>query len=112
MNLAGSQSEIEIVNDPYKAIEGCNAIYTDVWVSMGQESQRKEKLEAFKGFSLDMDLIKGADNEAIILHCLPAHRGEEISDELMESKNSRIFDQAENRLHTQQALLVALLGGL
>jgi len=112
INLSGSKSKIEIVNDPYIAVKNCNAIYTDVWVSMGQESQRKQKLEAFKGFSLDMDLIKGADNEAIILHCLPAHRGEEISDELMESKNSRIFDQAENRLHTQQALLAALLGGL
>jgi len=79
---------------------------------MGQEEKKSERIDAFKGFSLDMDLMKKAESSAIVLHCLPAHRGEEISDEVMESKFSRIFEQAENRLHTQQSLLAALLGGL
>ncbi len=111
-SLSGFKSNIDISNNPLEAVKDSHAIYTDVWVSMGQEEQKQERLKLFKGFSLDSDLIKLADDKAIVLHCLPAHRGEEISDELMESKFSRIFDQAENRLHTQQALLAALLGGL
>ena len=79
---------------------------------MGQEEEQLERAKVFKDFTLDMDLIKLAAADAIVLHCLPAHRGEEISDHVMESNFSRIFDQAENRLHTQQALMAALLGGL
>ncbi len=110
--LASPNSIIEISNDPFEIVKGANAIYTDVWASMGQEKEQQERQMAFEGFTLDKKLFAEADAEAIVLHCLPAHRGEEISDEVMESKSSRIFDQAENRLHVQQALLAALLGGL
>ena len=79
---------------------------------MGQEEEQLERAKVFKDFTLDMDLIKLAAADAIVLHCLPAHRGEEISASLIDSAASRIFDQAENRLHVQQALLASLLGGL
>ncbi|KGG12028.1 MULTISPECIES: ornithine carbamoyltransferase [Prochlorococcus] len=105
-------STIQISNDPESTIKGANAIYTDVWASMGQEEEQCQREIAFKGFTVDNNLFSQADPEAIILHCLPAHRGEEITDELMESTASKIFEQAENRLHIQQALLASLLGGL
>ena len=110
--LASSNSSIEIFSDPYEAVLDSNVIYTDVWASMGQEKEQLQRVEAFRGFTLNNDLLKKADSKAIVLHCLPAHRGEEITDQVFESKCSRIFEQAENRLHTQQALLAALLGGL
>ena len=110
--LATLGSSIQILNDPYEAVQGSNAIYTDVWASMGQEQEQQHRRVAFSKFSVDETLLSEADSEAIVLHCLPAHRGEEISDELIEGFSSRIFDQAENRLHVQQALLAALLGGL
>ena len=87
-------------------------MYTDVWASMGQEQEQAERERAFAGFCVDRALMDQAAPDAIVLHCLPAHRGEEISAEVMESSASRIFDQAENRLHAQQALLAALMGGL
>ena len=87
-------------------------LYTDVWASMGQEQEQAERERAFQGFCLNEELLAEADSRAIVLHCLPAHRGEEISAGVMEGPASRIFDQAENRLHAQQALLAALLGGL
>ena len=111
-SLAVRGASIEISNDPYESVRGANAIYTDVWASMGQEEEKLNREMAFKNFTVDSALMSEADNEAIVLHCLPAHRGEEISDEVLESSKSRIFDQAENRLHAQQALLAALLGGL
>ena len=110
--LAISGARIEVINDPAESVKGANAVYTDVWASMGQEEEQGIRKKAFVDFCLDMELLSKADPGAIILHCLPAHRGEEISSEVMESDASRIFDQAENRLHVQQALLVALLGGL
>ncbi len=109
-NISGSS--IDINNDPYESVKGVNAIYTDVWSSMGQEEEAGERKSAFEGFTIDNELLSRADKEAIILHCLPAHRGEEISDNVFEGESSRIFDQAENRLHVQQALLAALLGGV
>ncbi len=107
-----SSGSVQIFNNPSEAVQGCKVIYTDVWASMGQEKEQVERQSAFDGFCLNMDLIEKADSESIVLHCLPAHRGEEITEEIFESKFSRIFDQAENRLHTQQALLAVLLGGL
>ncbi|ERH02771.1 MAG: ornithine carbamoyltransferase [Halonotius sp. J07HN6] len=83
-------------------------IYTDVWVSMGEEDEREEKLAAFEGFQLNDDLL--ADTDATVMHCLPAHRGEEITDSVIESDRSIVWEQAENRLHAQQALLIELLG--
>tara|TARA_Y100001968_G_scaffold314548_1_gene340070 strand:+ start:5892 stop:6845 length:954 start_codon:yes stop_codon:yes gene_type:complete len=111
-SLACFGSKIEISNNPSEVVKGVNAIYTDVWASMGQEEEQIERKNAFRGFCLNEELLLGADEETIILHCLPAHRGEEITNEVIESKNSRVFEQAENRLHVQQALLSSLLGGL
>ncbi len=100
---------LKISNDPYAAVNGSNVLYTDVWSSMGEEDQKKEKDTDFDGFTIDSDLVTKADKDAIILHCLPAYRNKEITDAVMESENSRIFQQAENRMHAQQALLSCLL---
>ena len=87
-------------------------LYTDVWASMGQEEELLKRKEIFEKYKVDQRLIGFADEDVIILHCLPAHRGEDITEEALESKNSYVFDQAENRLHVQQALLSVQLGGL
>ncbi len=100
---------LKISNDPITAVQGANVLYTDVWSSMGEENQKEEKDKDFIGFSIDNNLVKNADKNAIILHCLPAYRDKEITDEVIESKRSKIFEQAENRLHAQQALLSCLL---
>ena len=100
---------LKISNDPYTAVKGSNVLYTDVWSSMGEENQKEKKDTDFNGFTIDSDLVKNADKDAIILHCLPAYRSKEITDEVFESQKSRIFDQAENRLHAQQALLSCIL---
>ena len=104
-----NENLLKITNDPNMAVSGANVLYTDVWSSMGEENQKLEKDKDFNGFVIDSDLVDKADNDAIILHCLPAYRSKEITDEVIESKKSRIFDQAENRLHVQQALLASLL---
>ena len=111
-NLAQHGAKIDVLTDPVKAVAGAEAVYTDVWASMGQEQEQAEREQAFAGFSVDQALMDQAAPGAIVLHCLPAHRGEEISAEVMEGPASRIFDQAENRLHVQQALLAAVMGGL
>tara|TARA_B100000287_G_scaffold412495_1_gene443034 strand:+ start:591 stop:1517 length:927 start_codon:yes stop_codon:yes gene_type:complete len=100
---------LKVTNDPVKAAIGANILYTDVWSSMGEESQKEEKDKVFEGFSINNNLVRKADKDAIVLHCLPAYRGKEISDEVFECKQSRIFEQAENRMHAQQALLYSLL---
>ena len=100
---------LKITNDPITAVKGANVLYTDVWSSMGEENQKEEKDKDFLGFTIDQNLVRHADKDAIILHCLPAYRAKEITDEVMESKRSRIFEQAENRMHAQQALLSCLL---
>ena len=100
---------LKITNDPISAVKGANVLYTDVWSSMGEENQKEEKDKDFLGFTMDHNLVRNADKDAIILHCLPAYRGKEITDEVIESKKSRIFEQAENRMHAQQALLSCLL---
>ena len=99
---------LKITNDPHSAVKGANVLYTDVWSSMGEENKKEDKDKSFNGFTIDSDLVKQARKDAIVLHCLPAYRNKEITDEVIESKNSRIFDQAENRMHVQQALLAAL----
>jgi len=100
---------LKITNDPIAAAKGANVLYTDVWSSMGEENQKEEKDKDFLGFSIDNNLVKHADKDAIILHCLPAYRAKEITDEVIESKKSRIFEQAENRMHAQQALLSCII---
>ena len=100
---------LKITNDPNTAVLGANVLYTDVWASMGEENQREVKDKDFNGFTIDSNLVAKADSDAIILHCLPAYRSKEITDEVIDSKNSKIFEQAENRMHVQQALLSCLL---
>jgi ornithine carbamoyltransferase len=100
---------LKITNDPISAVQGANVLYTDVWSSMGEENQKEEKDKDFFGFTIDQNLVRNADKEAIVLHCLPAYRAKEITDEVIDSKRSRIFEQAENRMHAQQALLSCLL---
>ncbi len=108
-NLAKkSGAVIEGFHDPVKAVKDADVLYTDVWVSMGQEKMRKQKLAAFKGMQINEALMRHAKKKAYVMHCLPAHRGEEITDKVFESKNSIVFDQAENRLHIQKAILLKL----
>jgi len=109
--LAGDRCSITVVHEPAAAVRGAHALYTDVWASMGQEEEKAARESAFAGWCLNEELLGQADGRAIVLHCLPAYRGLEISAGAMEGSRSRIFDQAENRLHAQQALLAALLGG-
>ena len=109
IEISKNSNLIKISNDPYRAVSGANVLYTDVWSSMGEENQKKEKDKDFNGFTIDSELVTKADKDAIILHCLPAYRNKEITDSAMESENSRIFQQAENRLHVQQGLLACLL---
>ena len=100
---------IEGFFDPAKAVKDADAIYTDVWVSMGEENLRKKKLKDFQGMQINKELLAKAKKEAIVMHCLPAHRGEEITNDVMESKRAVVFDEAENRLHIQKAILLHLL---
>ena len=109
--LAAGRSTVEVLHEPVAAVRGAHALYTDVWASMGQEQEKAEREQAFAGWCLNEELVAEADPRAIVLHCLPAYRGLEISAGAMEGSASRIFDQAENRLHAQQSLLAALLGG-
>jgi len=109
--LAPAGTTVEVLHEPLATVRGAHALYTDVWASMGQEQEQSERQQAFAGWCLDEELLAEADSRAIVLHCLPAHRGEEISAGVIEGASSRVFEQAENRLHVQQALLAALLGG-
>lgn len=102
-------SKVILSSDPEKAVSGADVVYTDVWTSMGQEKERNKRLKAFKGFQINEKLCSKADKDHIIMHCLPAHRGEEISDESLEGPHSVVFDQAENRLHVEKAVLMLLL---
>lgn len=104
-----SRAKIEIASDPKLAADGADVIYTDVWVSMGQEVNSKEKKKKFEGFQVNKDLVKLAKKDCLVMHCLPAHRGEEISEDVLDGENSVVFEQAENRLHVQKAILVKLL---
>jgi ornithine carbamoyltransferase len=100
---------VEIMTDPVEAVAGAHAVYTDVWTSMGQEQQRQQRLTDFADYQVNAALFGNARVDACFMHCLPAHRGEEVSDEVIESPRSVVFDQAENRLHVQKALLLMLL---
>lgn len=104
-----SGSSVQFYNDPRAAVKDADAVYTDVWVSMGQEKEEKKRMSAFKGFQLNDGLLKIAKKGCIIMHCLPAHRGVEITDSVIDSPGSVVYDQAENRLHVQKAILIRLL---
>lgn len=110
--LAGDRSNILITHDPKEACEGTHAIYTDVWASMGQEDLADSRIPIFQPYQVNSELMAVAEKEAIALHCLPAHRGEEITEEVMEGTQSKIWDQAENRMHAQKALMALLLGAV
>ena len=103
--------KVSVVADPEEAVRDADVLYTDIWVSMGDEHERAERLRALKGYTIDARLLKRAPPDALVMHCLPAHRGEEIADEVMEGSQSIVWDQAENRLHAQKALLVRLVAG-
>ncbi len=103
-------STITITNDPKKAVKDSDVVYTDVWVSMGHEAEENERMKAFKGFQVNSKLLKLA-NDPLVMHCLPAKRGVEITDDVIDGRRSIVFEQAENRLHIQKALLCILLGG-
>jgi ornithine carbamoyltransferase len=106
---ASKYAEITVTADPAEAVEGAHAVYTDVWASMGQEHEAAERARIFAPYQVNEELFRRARAEAIFLHCLPAKRGLEVTDEVMESPRSAIFDEAENRLHAQKALLMMLL---
>lgn len=108
--IAGDRSEVIVTPDYQAAVKGAQIVYTDVWASMGQEGEADERIPVFMPYQVNEDLMTLADKEAIVLHCLPAHRGEEISAGVMEGPQSRIWDQAENRMHAQKALLAGLFG--
>jgi ornithine carbamoyltransferase len=108
--LARASGRVTVVHDPKRAVTGCDVVNTDVWTSMGQEAETDERTDAFAGWTVNEEMLREAKPEAIVLHCLPAHRGEEIDTVILEGPRSRVWDQAENRLHVQKALLAWLLG--
>ena len=109
---AKAPGRITLTSDPREAVQDADVINTDVWASMGQESEQKEREAAFAGYCLDAVLLARAKPDCIVLHCLPAHRGEEISDSVIEGRNSVVWDEAENRLHVQKAIMARLIGGV
>ncbi|MBD2542616.1 ornithine carbamoyltransferase [Planktothricoides raciborskii] len=108
--FAGDRSEVVVTTDAIAAAKGTHVLYTDVWASMGQEAEADSRIPVFQPYQINSELLKYADPEAIVLHCLPAHRGEEITDAVIEGDQSRVWDQAENRMHAQKALLASVLG--
>jgi ornithine carbamoyltransferase len=110
LERARGAANIIVTADPAEAIEGADVVNTDVWTSMGQEEEMQAREQAFAGYHVDTKLMSRASQHAIFLHCLPAHRGEEVADEVIEGPQSRVFDEAENRLHAQKAIMVRLMG--
>ncbi len=106
---AQTGSELRLTNDPAKAAAHADIVYTDVWASMGQESEHAKRVNAFRGYQVNEKLMQTAEPQALVMHCLPAHRGEEIAAEVIDGPQSIVFDQAENRLHTQKAILELLM---
>ena len=111
-NGAKSGARVVVTTDPAEAARNADVIYTDVWTSMGQEAETAKRMKDFAGFVVDGPLMKLAQPKALFLHCLPAHRGEEVTADVIDGPNSVVFDEAENRLHAQKAVLAALMGGV
>ena len=109
--MKSSGAKLTFTNDPKEAAKGADALYTDVWVSMGQETETAQREKAFKEFCIDEELLKVAKLDCVVMHCLPARRGEEITDSVMDGPQSIVFEQAENKLHAQKAILKMVLGG-
>lgn len=108
---ADTKKNIVFTNDPKEAVNGADVVYTDVWASMGEEDQLEGRLKTFEGFQVNEELLKGAKNDCLVLHCLPAHRGEEISESVLEAENAAFWDQAENKRHMHKAILEQLILG-
>jgi ornithine carbamoyltransferase len=111
LNRNAGKTRITLTNDPKEAARGAHVINTDVWASMGQEEEQEKRVRAFQGYMVDARLMTSAAPGAIFLHCLPAHRGEEVAEDVIEGRQSRVWDQAENRLHVQKAVMAVLMGG-
>ena len=107
--IANGKTEVSVTVDAKAAVKNAQVIYTDVWASMGQEEEAKTRIPLFEPYQVNQELVDLADRNAIVLHCLPAHRDEEITDAVIEGSRSRVWDQAENRMHVQQALLAGIL---
>ncbi|MGD1913704.1 MAG: ornithine carbamoyltransferase [Rivularia sp. (in: cyanobacteria)] len=107
--IANGKTEVIITLDPQTAAKNANILYTDVWASMGQETEASDRMPIFKPYQINQELLSFADPKAIVLHCLPAHRDEEITNDVIEGEHSRVWEQAENRLHAQKALLASIL---
>ena len=105
----GSKSNIIFTNDPKEAVKNADVVYTDVWASMGEEDELEARLKVFEGFQVNQELLSGAKDDCLVLHCLPAHRGEEISESVLEAENSAFWDQAENKRHMHKAILERLI---
>jgi len=105
-------SSIDVVSDPMSAARGADIVYTDVWVSMGQEREKEEREKLFRPYQVNAKLLDRAKPDALVMHCLPAHRGLEITDDVIDGPQSIVFDQAENRLHAQKAILARFLAGV
>ena len=111
VDRAKKEATIVVTRDPAEASKGADVVNTDVWASMGQEDEQKQRERAFRGFSVNSALMKQAHKDAIFLHCLPAHRGEEVAADVIDGPQSRVWDEAENRLHVQKAIMATLMGG-
>ena len=101
--------QLDVVEDPVKAVQDADVLYADIWASMGQEKEQNERIEAFKHYQINTELLQKAAPGAIVLHCLPAHRGEEITDEVIDGPHSVVFDEAENRLHAHKAIMALMM---
>ena len=110
MRVARHGAEIKLFRDPFEAVKGADAVYTDVWTSMGQEAETADRKRAFDGYQVTTPMMRAARDRAVFMHCLPAHRNEEVATDVFEAPTSVVFDQAENRLHSQKALLLTLMG--
>ncbi len=108
---ADSGSSIEILSDPKRAVAGADIVYTDVWVSMGMEEEKSEREKAFAPYQVNRELLGASGKDPFVMHCLPAHRGLEITDDVIDGRRSLVWDQAENRLHVQKTILTRLIGG-
>jgi ornithine carbamoyltransferase len=108
---AQSTADVRLVRDPREAAIGADVVTTDVWASMGQEEEQEIRARAFAGYAVDAAMMERASPDAIFLHCLPAHRGEEVTAEVIDGPRSKVFDEAEQRLHVQKAILAVLMGG-
>lgn len=109
---AVSGSHLSFCRDPFDAVQGAQVIYTDTWVSMGQEAETEKRLKIFQPYQVNSDLVAKAEKDCIVMHCLPSHRGQEITDEVQDGEHSRVFPEAHNRLHAQKGVMACLLGGL